>query len=514
MKNNPNSNRQKSQDKNMKDSLKNVFMVMIFLVIASASALSAETITGHFVNASDSSIEIAGVNVSLFNSSDNFASNKEYVNSNLSNATGHFSLTVELPASQLVMFHYNDTNGEYQNTTQQVVMIDDTDKDLGDIALNSLISNKGTLEGYVNDTSGNPLSDVTIRINRSLPFTIKTNSSGWYHSEIIPQGTYTVNASKAGYNSSSFSGLVIVAGSINGTNFTLQNVSSVDNDGDGYDFATDCDDTNPDIWEYMVGYPDNDGDGYGNGSAVNVCSGSSLPSGYASNNSDCNDANAAIYPGAPDNQNNGIDNNCDGVPDDEYVPPSSSPSSSSPSSSPSSTPSPITSRPPVYVTEIDFEEQAFFEGIFNYMTVAQFTLNGVKGGFSVKSITSEYVKLKMSPNKEIVQIGEGSYKNVSIDDDDLPELRIEAKKILAGNQVTLRIETLSYVEEQKQQDKEEQESLKERVDQVKKGVVDVMSKTFKGGVSRVPSMYAGTTIILGITCSGLLSYLLFFRRGF
>jgi hypothetical protein len=34
---------------------------------------------------------------------------------------------------------------------------------------------------------------------------------------------------------------------------------------------------------------------------------------------DCNDANSAAYPGAPDNNCDGIDNDCDGTPDDDYL---------------------------------------------------------------------------------------------------------------------------------------------------------------------------------------------------
>jgi hypothetical protein len=44
------------------------------------------------------------------------------------------------------------------------------------------------------------------------------------------------------------------------------------------------------------GYSDLDGDGYGAGSAIAVCApGTSRPSGYSSNNTDCNDNAAAVY---------------------------------------------------------------------------------------------------------------------------------------------------------------------------------------------------------------------------
>lgn len=61
-------------------------------------------------------------------------------------------------------------------------------------------------------------------------------------------------------------------------------------------------------------YPDNDGDGYGvPGNAVWRCE---APEGYADNFDDCNDNNDTIYPGRTE-YCDGIDNNCNGVVDEE-----------------------------------------------------------------------------------------------------------------------------------------------------------------------------------------------------
>lgn len=60
-------------------------------------------------------------------------------------------------------------------------------------------------------------------------------------------------------------------------------------------------------------YPDVDGDGFGAGNGVLLCS---PQAGFSDNNTDCDDSNELIYPGAPGTAA-GIDNNCNGTIDPE-----------------------------------------------------------------------------------------------------------------------------------------------------------------------------------------------------
>lgn len=63
-------------------------------------------------------------------------------------------------------------------------------------------------------------------------------------------------------------------------------------------------------------YIDSDGDGYGNLKVTTLAC--TAPSGYVSNNTDCNDANAAVRPGATELCNS-VDDNCNGQIDDGVV---------------------------------------------------------------------------------------------------------------------------------------------------------------------------------------------------
>lgn len=68
---------------------------------------------------------------------------------------------------------------------------------------------------------------------------------------------------------------------------------------------------------YYTYYHDADGDGYGNPNNTTTTCSSSAPSGYVTNNTDCNDNNPAIHPGASE-VCNGIDDNCNGLIDEGF----------------------------------------------------------------------------------------------------------------------------------------------------------------------------------------------------
>jgi hypothetical protein len=84
--------------------------------------------------------------------------------------------------------------------------------------------------------------------------------------------------------------------------------------------SNDCNDTDPNLRGWFVFWRDNDGDGFGGSLSkqMEVCAfdASTPPNGYSTNNSDCDDGNNKIHPGAPEICN-GIDDNCNGVVDEQ-----------------------------------------------------------------------------------------------------------------------------------------------------------------------------------------------------
>lgn len=81
------------------------------------------------------------------------------------------------------------------------------------------------------------------------------------------------------------------------------------------DVDNDCDGSVDEGFSTTWWFHDLDGDGYGNPNCKQQSA--TQPSGYVSNDDDCNDTNAAAHPGATE-ADDGIDNDCDGTVDEGF----------------------------------------------------------------------------------------------------------------------------------------------------------------------------------------------------
>ena len=88
----------------------------------------------------------------------------------------------------------------------------------------------------------------------------------------------------------------------------------IDNDCNGLVDAADpaCRQVPP-VGQLLTYYRDADGDGFGDGnSSVQAAD---APAGFVTDNTDCDDGNAGVHPGAAEICSDGVDNNCDGSTD-------------------------------------------------------------------------------------------------------------------------------------------------------------------------------------------------------
>lgn len=102
--------------------------------------------------------------------------------------------------------------------------------------------------------------------------------------------------------------MVAIGGDCNDNNNTIYPGATEICDG----FDNNCNGTNDEGLIFNTYYFDGDNDQYGAGIGMVTCQVNPLP-GYVLVNGDCDDANAAVYPGATEILENDIDENCDGV---------------------------------------------------------------------------------------------------------------------------------------------------------------------------------------------------------
>ncbi len=162
------------------------------------------------------------------------------------------------------------------------------------------------------------------------PFALFGNNGTDFNPNMFALGPYTLTATP--YSADALGGTMGTPVTIN---FSFVE-APVDNDGDGFFSDVDCDDNDPTVYpgapELCDGkdndcndivddglmtdtfYVDSDGDGFGDpDGATQLCA---IQPGFVANNLDCNDNDPNVNPDATE-VCDGIDNNCDGLIDDQ-----------------------------------------------------------------------------------------------------------------------------------------------------------------------------------------------------
>ena len=99
------------------------------------------------------------------------------------------------------------------------------------------------------------------------------------------------------------------------TGFSIGNTGYIGT-GFGQSYKKDFWMYTPDVCNGLTVYKDADGDSYGNIKKNLFVADCIVPTGYVLDSTDCDDTNASIHPGISETTGDGIDNNCNGLVDE------------------------------------------------------------------------------------------------------------------------------------------------------------------------------------------------------
>jgi Carboxypeptidase regulatory-like domain/Putative metal-binding motif/Bacterial Ig domain len=202
--------------------------------------------------------------------------------------TGPYTLKAQMISATSELISEQETTGVFEpGRREDGVMNADTST----LEITSVPAPRGNVFGTVADnTTGDPIEGARVTAGNSGSI---TGSNGAFEINNVLPGTFIIKAEVNGYQTFVSNEIVLPPGETLTQNIQLTPVQTY--------------------------YVDRDGDGFG---SPNIgIHATEQPEGFVTDNTDCDDSRADIHPGADEICDDGVDNNCDGLIDEDPVPP-------------------------------------------------------------------------------------------------------------------------------------------------------------------------------------------------
>ncbi len=222
----------------------------------------------------------------------------------------------------------NDCNGKIDDGIPYFTFVRDRDGDgFGNARLTDTVSICQNIAptGYVTNRLDCDDSNADIHPNASELCDNVDNDCNGKIDDGIPYFTFIRDRDGDGFGNARLTDTVSICQNIAPTGYVTNRLDCDDSNADIHPNASelcdnvdnDCNGKIDDGIPYFTFIRDGDGDGFGNAQltdTISICQ-NVAPTGYVANRSDCDDSNAAIFPGAIEVVD-GMDNNCNGLIDD------------------------------------------------------------------------------------------------------------------------------------------------------------------------------------------------------